>query len=335
VNRRDEVLEALRAADGDAVSGEDLAHRLGISRVAVGKHVSALRAAGYRIDAAAGRGYVLSGIPDAPLPAEVRRHLRSRIWERLEGGGETGSTNADAAALARTGAPHGTAVLASRQTAGRGRLGRSWESPEGGVYVSAVLRPSLPPAALTGMPLAVATGVACELARFGVDAGVKWPNDLRLADGKLAGVLLEISAEADRTVWLVVGVGLNVQRPARPVAGAGYLEDMAPGVGKAEAAAAVLDGIAEGYRMLTEDGFGAVRATFEKRDALAGELVRVTDVGGGLVAEGRAAGVDDEGRLRVRGAGGVVAVVSGDVTLAGGRGAGGRAADGRAVGGGP
>jgi len=328
VNRRDEVLEAIRAANGDAVSGEDLAHRLGISRVAVGKHVSGLRAAGYRVDAITGRGYVLAGVPDAPLPAEVRRYLRSRTWERLEGGGETGSTNADAAALARAGAPHGTAVLASRQTAGRGRLGRSWESPEGGVYVSALLRPSLPPAALTGMPLAVATGVGAELARFGVDAGVKWPNDLLLGARKLAGVLLEISAEADRTAWLVVGVGLNVQRPTRPVEGAAYLEDVATGIGKAEAAAAVLDGIAEGYRMLTGDGFGAVRAAFEKRDALAGGLVCVSDVDGSLVAEGRAAGVDDEGRLRVRGAGGVVAVVSGDVTLAGERGAGERGAGG-------
>lgn len=321
MSRRDEVLEALRDADGRPVSGEDLAQRFGISRVAVGKHVNALRATGYQIAAVQGRGYSLTGVPDVPLPAEVRRELRSTIWQRLEGGGETGSTNADAAALARAGAVHGTAVLASRQTAGRGRLGRSWESPTGGVYVSAVLRPPLAPAALTGMPLAVATGVARALERFGVEAEVKWPNDVRLGGSKLAGVLLEISAEADRTLWLVVGVGLNVVRPANPTGGAAYLADVAPGTGLAAAAAAVLDGISEGYHLLVEEGFGAVRAAFEARDELAGKPVCVRDaVGGAVVAEGRAAGVDASGRLRVRGAGGIVEVVSGDVTLAGDRG---------------
>jgi BirA family transcriptional regulator, biotin operon repressor / biotin---[acetyl-CoA-carboxylase] ligase len=320
VTRRDEVLEALRAADEAGVSGEDLARRLGISRVAVGKHIAGLREAGYRINAVPGRGYTLVGIPDAPLPAEVSLYMRTSNWVRLEGGGVTGSTNADAAALARAGAPHGSAVLASRQTSGRGRLGRSWESPEGGVYVSAVLRPPLPPSALTGLPLAVAVGVAEALARFGVDAGVKWPNDLRLEEGKLAGVLLEMSAEADRTAWVVVGVGLNVRSPASRVDGAAYLEDVAGAVGLAEAAAAVLDGIAEGYRLLVDEGFAAVREVFEARDALAGSVVRVSDADGRLLAEGRAAGVDAEGRLQVTTPGGTVTVAAGDVTLARGTG---------------
>jgi len=317
VSRRNEVLEALRAANGDAVSGEDLAHRLGISRVAVGKHVSALREAGYVVDAVPGRGYALTGVPDEPLPAEVRHHLRTSIWQHLEGGGVTGSTNADAAALARSGAPHGTAVLAARQTAGRGRLGRSWESPAGGVYVSGLLRPSLPPAGLTGLPLAVAVGVAGELSRLGVEAGVKWPNDLRLGEGKLAGVLLEISAEADRTAWVIVGVGLNVSRAGSAVEGATYLEDAAEGVGRARAAAAVLDGIAEGYRLLTEEGFGAIRSRFEARDVLARSAVRVRDVEGRVLVDGRAVGIDEDGRLLVESSGALVPVASGDVTLRG------------------
>ena len=317
MTRRDEVLEALRDAGGGGVSGEELAHRMGISRVAVGKHVAALREAGYRVDAVPGRGYALTGVPDEPLPAEVRHHLRTSLWQRLEGGGVTGSTNADAAALARAGAPQGTAVLASRQTEGRGRLGRSWESPAGGAYVSAVLRPPLPPAALTGLPLAVAVGVAEELSRFGVEAGVKWPNDLRLGDGKLAGVLLEISAEADRTAWVVVGVGLNVSRAGSAVEGAAYLEDAAGAVGRAEAAAAVLDGIAEGYRLLTEEGFGAVRERFEPRDVLARSTVRVRDAEGRVLVDGRAVGVDEEGRLLVETSGALVPVASGDVTLRG------------------
>lgn len=315
MSARDDVLGALRAAGGGTVSGQALAARLSVSRVAVAKHVRALRAAGYAIDALPGRGYTLSGTPDAPLPAEVRPHLTSSLWVRLDGGARTGSTNVDAVTLARAGAPHGTAVLAASQTAGRGRLGRPWESPEGGVYVSALLRPDLPPVALTGMPLAVATGVASALERFGVEALVKWPNDLRWNGAKLAGVLLELSAETDRTEWLVVGVGLNVRRPPRPTPGAAYLEDAASACGRAEAAAAVLDGIAEGYLLLAQDGFAAVRERFGRRDALAGAEVSAWDAQGSLIARGRAEGVDETGRLRVREGGEVVRVVSGDITL--------------------
>jgi BirA family biotin operon repressor/biotin-[acetyl-CoA-carboxylase] ligase len=317
VTRRDEVLEALRDAGESGVSGEEIAHRLAISRVAVGKHVSALREAGYAVDAVPGRGYALRDVPDEPLPAEVRVHLRTSLWQRLEGGGVTGSTNADAAVLARAGVPHGTAVLASRQTEGRGRLGRAWESPPGGVYVSGLLRPSLPPAGLTGLPLAVAVGVAGELSRLGVEAGVKWPNDLLLGEGKLAGVLLEMAAEADRTAWVVVGVGLNVSRAETAVDGAAYLDDVAAGIGRARAAAAVLDGIAEGYRWLTEGDFGAVRGLFEARDVLARSVVRVRDAEGRVIVDGRAVGIDDEGRLLLEASGALVPVAAGDVTLRG------------------
>ncbi len=315
MSRRDDVLEALRSAGEAGVSGEALARDLGVSRMTVSKHVAALRDAGYEVASRPGAGYVLLGVPDAPLPAEVARIVRSE-WARIEGGGVTGSTNTDAAGLARTGAPHATAVLASRQTAGKGRLGRSWESPEGGVYVSAVLRPALVPSALVGLPLAVAVGVAEEVARFGVDATVKWPNDLRTAEGKLGGILLEMAGEADRTEWVVVGVGLNVRSPAVRTPGAAYLADTAATARAPEVAAAVLDGIARGYRMLVDDGFAAVRDAFGRRDALAGTRVRVHDAEGSLRADGLARGIDGDGRLVVETDVGPVAFVTGDVTLA-------------------
>ena len=337
---RETVLEALRDAGAHGVSGEEVARGLDVSRVAVAKHVAGLRDAGYRIESLHGRGYRLLSVPDAPLPAEVRHHLRSGLWVRLEGGGATGSTNVDAARLARDGAPHGTAVLASSQTGGKGRLGRAWESPEGGVYVSAVLRPPLPPAGLTGTPLAVAWGVAAEVGeRFGVSdrVRVKWPNDIRIAGcgsgaigeqgggGKLAGILLEISGEADRTEWVVAGVGVNANRPAQPAPGAAYLSDAhgAPGrVLLAELAAAVLDGIARGYDLLLAEGLAAVTAAIEPLDAVRGEPVVVRDIEGRVLVRGRAEGIDGLGRLLVRDGGSLVPVTAGDVTLAGSTGAG-------------
>jgi BirA family biotin operon repressor/biotin-[acetyl-CoA-carboxylase] ligase len=313
---RSDVLAALRDAGEAGLSGEILAVRLGVSRVAVSKHVSALRELGYEIDALAGRGYHLVSAPDLPLPAEVEPLLRSTFWKRLEGGGETASTNDDARALAAAGAPQGTAVLAARQTSGRGRLGRTWESPQGGVYLSAVLRPNVEPARVASLALAVALGVVIGLERLGVSAQLKWPNDVLLGDKKLAGVLLEMTAEPDKVDRVIAGVGLNVRRPKTPIAeNAAYVSDVVPGVRLAQAAAAELDGIAETYERWCEGGFSAVKAAYEARFSLVGREVRVSDLAGMVRAQGVVTGVDEEGRLLVRDGEELIPVVAGEVTL--------------------
>lgn len=314
--RRAQVLAALRAAGDGGLSGETLAGRLGVSRVAVGKHVAALRELGYAIRATPGSGYRLEAAPDAPLPEEVSPLLRSDLWRELRGGRVTGSTNDDAKALAAAGAAEGTVVLASRQTGGRGRMGRGWESPSGGVYLSVVVRPAVavheaPPLALTA-----ALGVSLGVESLGVSCGVKWPNDVLLGDGKLAGVLLEVAAEADALAWAVVGVGVNVRPAGKRVEGAAYLADaIDPAPGLAAVAAAVLDGLAESYSALTSAGFAAVRDAYARRLALAGRAVVVRDRNGDAVAQGVARGVDEWGRLLVEGSGGTVAVAAGEVTL--------------------
>ena len=313
---RSDVLSALRSAGAAGVSGEALAGKLGVSRVAVGKHVAALRQAGYSIEAVPGTGYRLLATPDAPLPDEVAPLLSSAFWVDLRGGGVTGSTNDDARALAAGGAPEGTVVLASRQTSGRGRLGRDWESPEGGVYLSAVLRPAVTPAAVSSLALAVALGAAHGLETLGFAPCLKWPNDVLLGEDKVAGILLEMTAETDRVDRVVAGVGLNVRRPARHAfEGAAYLSDGEPGVRAPAVAAAVLDGIAAVYASWCADGFAALRDPYAARFALAGRAVSVRDLQGTVRAQGVAVGVDDGGRLLVEERGQVTAVTAGEVTL--------------------
>lgn len=315
MTRRDDVLAALRAAGGGGVSGESLAGDLGVSRVAIAKHVAALRALGYQIEAAPGTGYRLMAVPDAPVPEEIRPRLANPLWVRVEGAPETRSTNDDARALARDGAPEGTAVVAGRQLAGRGRLGRSWASPEGGVYVSAVLRPGVSPADAPSLALAVALGAALGLEGLGARAQLKWPNDLLADGGKLAGVLLEMSAEADRIEWLVAGIGVNVAEPAEPFPGAACLTRQLPSVGRAEVAAAVLDGIAEAYGLWRAEGFSALREAYEDRLALTGREVSVANATGEVLAAGCVTGVDEQGRLVLETTGGTRRVSAGEVTL--------------------
>lgn len=320
MSRRAAILRALREAGSDGISGEALANDLGVSRVAVSKHVSTLREYGYVIDASPGSGYRLESAPDLPLPDEVENLVRDPFWVGFEGGPTTASTNDDAKHLARIGAPDGTAVLAGEQTAGRGRLGRTWSSTAGGVYLSVVLRPHRAPSDVVALPLVISLGVARGLETLGCRPLVKWPNDVWLAGdggpmGKAAGILLEMQAESDCVEWVVAGVGVNVRVEGERVEGAAYVPDQAPQCSTAAVAAAVLDGIAAAYREFSSAGFDALVGEYDRRAMLTGGFVTVREMDGSERASGVVRGVDALGRLLLEGPSGMLAVSTGDVTL--------------------
>ncbi len=317
MSTRDDVLSALRDSGDAGVSGQVVADGLGISRVAVSKHVAALRRAGYEIDAHAGHGYRLIASPALPIPTEVAPLLHDPFWARVEGAEVTGSTNDDARTLAEKGAPEGTVVIAARQTAGRGRFGRTWESPAGGMYASVVLRPQCALSELAPVPLVIAVGVADGLASLGAQPQLKWPNDVLLGGRKVAGVLLEMSGQPDHAEWLVAGIGVNIASEGSVVPeDAGAFTAQLGEVRPAEVAAVILDSIAAAYRQWVVSGFSAAANRFAELDALAGSELAVRDLTGAVVATGVAAGIDDAGRLLLRAAsGGVQRIASGEVTL--------------------
>ncbi|WP_336025054.1 biotin--[acetyl-CoA-carboxylase] ligase [Halobellus salinisoli] len=199
----------LRALSDGPVPGPELAERLDVSRAAVWKQVEALREEGFDIESGEA-GYRVVGVPaygaaaiefglDAPYTVEYH--------ERIE------STNSRARALAEAGETD-VVVAADEQTGGRGRLAREWTAPSGGIWASVLLRPRRPPAEIPLYTLAAAVAVARAAREVGVDARIKWPNDVLVAgdDGeerKLCGVLTEMEGEADRVSWLIVGIGVN------------------------------------------------------------------------------------------------------------------------------
>jgi len=314
-DRRAAVLRALRDHPS-GVSGEVLASAIGISRVAIRKHMEALRESGYEIEARAGEGYTLVSSPDSPLPLEVAPLLTVPFAARLEGGRVTGSTNDDARTLALEGAPEGTVVLAERQTAGRGRLGREWASPPGGVYASIVLRPKVETPEAIVLPLVVGLGVARGLDSLGARTLLKWPNDLLAEDGrKVAGVLLEGLSEGWLISWIIAGIGVNVRSTTGPEGSTSVDELSGRTASLAVVAAAVLDGVAQSYRSWQTHGFSPLREEYESRSYLAGRPVRVSDAAGRIMAEGTACGIDAQGRLLVETATGTVPIAAGDVTL--------------------
>ncbi|AEH37114.1 biotin--[acetyl-CoA-carboxylase] ligase [Halopiger xanaduensis] len=201
------ILEAI--ADGP-VSGPDLAASLEVSRAAVWKHVDELREAGFEIDSGPG-GYELATVPEFGGEA-VEYDLEAPF--SVEYHDAIGSTNDRARELAVEGASD-VVVLADEQTGGRGRLEREWAAPSGGIWTSVVNRPAIAPARAPLYTLAASVATARAAREAGVDARIKWPNDVVVPVGdegdyrKLAGILTEMEGETDRVAWLVVGIGVN------------------------------------------------------------------------------------------------------------------------------
>lgn len=313
-SRRAEVVATLVRAGGGFVSGERIAQALGISRTAVAKHVEALREQGYRIESANRKGYRLLSLPEDIVPTEVERLVTDPFWNRFEGGLATGSTNDDCKALAREGVPEGAVVIAAEQSAGRGRLGRQWVSPRGGAYFSALLRPPLAAADTPPLALVCSLGVALALEAAGAPVMLKWPNDIYLGWRKLGGVLLEMSAEADKVEWVVVGCGVNVRRVPGLASDVAVLEEVAA-MSPAEVVALALDGMAQAYREFLRAGLSGLLRQYEQRHLLTGREVSVRDLAGATVVRGEAMGVDGMGRLLVLTGDGPVALSAGEVTL--------------------
>jgi BirA family biotin operon repressor/biotin-[acetyl-CoA-carboxylase] ligase len=226
VSTRQALLQALSAAGGSYVSGQQLAETLGVSRAAVHKAAAALTAQGYALEAAPRRGYRLAGgdpfcteaIGDYPAPIY--------LYDTLE------SSNRTAKLLALDGAPHGTLVLTAHQSAGRGRLGRKFESPAGkGVYCSVLLRPEMPAANAQTATISAAVAVCRAVKKLcGLELAVKWVNDLYYQGRKVCGILTEAGTdlESGQLEWLVVGIGLNLTSTAAdwPEQGMQQLHDL-------------------------------------------------------------------------------------------------------------
>jgi len=294
------------------VSGPEFAQAEDVSRAAVWKQIEGLRDAGFAIEST-DEGYEVADTPefggdtvafglDAPYDVEFHESI--------------GSTNERATELAAEGVAD-VAVVADEQTGGRGRLDREWSAPSGGVYVSTVLRPDVPPAhaPIFTLAAAVATTRACREA--GVHATIKWPNDvLVVGDGgsaeaestpgrgghKLAGILTEMEGEADRVNWLVVGIGVNANVDA---------DDLPPGatshreqIGDVDRRV-FLQRVLEEFHDLAESPETVLDEWREYAETI-GQQVRV-ETGSGVI-EGEAVDVEfpgalvvetDEGRERV------------------------------------
>lgn len=207
-----ELLAALRSAEG-FVSGQELCDKFGVSRTAVWKSIQKLKAEGYQIEAVPNKGYCLTGVADI-LNKEELENLRNTEWtgNKVVYFEVTDSTNIQAKRLGEEGWPHGTLVVAGRQEAGRGRRGRTWESPgHTGVFMTVLLRPSFLPGQASMLTIVAAMAVTKAVrVKYGLDVQIKWPNDIVLNGRKICGILTEMNTEIDAINYVVIGIGINV-----------------------------------------------------------------------------------------------------------------------------
>ncbi|TKR27925.1 biotin--[acetyl-CoA-carboxylase] ligase [Natronomonas salsuginis] len=270
---RRRILESLSEAP---VSGPTLADELDVSRAAVWKHIEALRERGFEIDSRED-GYVLLGTPEFG-GASVEYGLDAPF--DIEYHDSIGSTNDRARELAAAGESN-VAVLADEQIGARGRLDREFSSPSGGIWISFVCRPDLPPAQAPIYTLAAAVATTEVLHDVGVDAGIKWPNDVLVDGEKLVGILTEMEGEADRVSWIVVGIGINANVDADAVPDtATTIRELIGDVDRAALTRALIERFEE-LRNAPESVLSAWRDTA----TTLGQRVRVETPGGDVVGE--------------------------------------------------
>lgn len=316
--------EILRALKKDSyTSGEQLAKSLGITRTTIWKHIKNLRQKGYQIHSSPRLGYRLEQAPDILTPAEIQLDLSTRRFGRsVHYFEQLASTQDEARQLAENGAEEGTLVVAEAQVAGRGRRGRHWLSPQGmGIYLSLILRPDLEPFKIAQVPIVVGIGVCESISEItDLRPRIKWPNDVLLQGKKVAGILVEMSADPERVHYLILGIGINVNTPASV-----FHDDLQqPATSLSEIAGrevnrrtllqALLANLEALYDEFKLAGFVVFRERLQRWDQTIESWVKITDSSGSFW--GYALDIDEDGALVVRDKQDKVRrILAGDATL--------------------
>jgi len=297
---RDSLLRALDGKPGQAVSGEQLARRLGVSRTTVWKQIKLFKSLGLPIESTGRHGYLLKAPFDRSLIS-----YRAPAWIQPHYQVSTASTQTLAKAGAAAGLPEGHLWMAEIQTKGRGRLDRLWDSGYGGLWFSLLLRPEISPR--RAAPITLYSGLCLREAIqkvYKVQAKLKWPNDVMVQSGKhwkkCAGILTEMSGQIDRTDWLVVGAGVNVTNTLpgdlSPLAASLYALT-GEVLERSRLLDAFLASFHAGYSRFCEQGFAPFCESYWKNFMVPGRKVRLKTSAGDV--SGRAVGVDASGGIMI------------------------------------
>ncbi len=312
---KNKILDILKFANG-YISGESISERLGISRAAVWKHIKSLRENGCEIQSVTNRGYRLVSSPDMITESGIQNGLNTEfIGRNIFYYDETDTTNERA--KANSSAPDGSVFIAEVQTHGKGSRGKGWTSPKGtGIWHSILLKPDIAPMEVSQITLVAGLAV-CKA--VGLDAKIKWPNDIVIGSKKLCGILTEMSAEMDMVNYVVCGIGVNVNMESFDSEIAHRATSMYIESGKKycrnEIIAKLLNSFEYYYEKFLEGGLDAILDEYKRNCVTIGKEVSV--IFKKETVRGKAVDVDRGGALIVETIDGVIHVNSGEVSVRG------------------
>lgn len=318
------ILRILLKAKNQAISGEAIAHELGISRVAVWKRLESLEKEGFEFEAVRHEGYVMVQTPRVLHEDFLQVHLQSLgVKEELFFYPTIDSTNIEAHRLLASGIKDPAVVIARTMSAGKGRLGRKWISDDtGNIYSSFIFKPNLPPGELQLFPLWIGLSLCHWIKEdFGIMTSLKWPNDLLWQKRKLGGILIEATYDADATRELIVGIGFNVNTHFN-----NWPEEIVPKIASLSLAKGASQDLhhvtARFIQVIFQSYDHFMSGKFQKNfwewwpmfDALEGQTITVKSSSQTL--EGVASGITPQGQLRLKLSNGSETIIhAGDVSI--------------------
>lgn len=302
------VLEILQRAAAP-VSGETISSELGVTRSAVWKNIKELCQMGYDIQSSQKEGYKLLHSSTKLLPYEIQKNLETRvIGSRFRYFDHTPSTNSMGKQLCADGDPgrlHGTVIVAEEQTGGVGRMGRTWISPAGGIWITIILKPHVPVDHIFMITMAGSLAVARAIRKeFGLGALIKWPNDIFIGKKKIGGLLLEMAAEADTVHYCLVGIGIDVNNPVKDFAAdlqrdiTSISAELGHEVDRASFLARILKEFENRYLLVESGEYEAVTQEWKSLSATLENRVQIRTLKNSF--EGEAIDIDEFGALIVR-----------------------------------
>lgn len=317
------VLTFLQTHNTEYLSGQDLSDVLRISRVAIWKHIKKIQELGYIVESKQKLGYKLISNSDALLPWEITRGLKTKvIGQQAYYFDSINSTQIQALKMAADPKNNGAVIVSEKQTGGKGRTGRKWISPKGGIWFSVILYPRFDISMTTLFPIGAALALSIALEKtLKISPELKWPNDVTIKGKKLAGLLVDASFESNRVENLVLGIGINFNVDAKQIEkklkntpnfyGVASLSEQKKKVKPVELVQSFLAELEKIFQMLNSRETKKIISEWTRRSSTIGMNVEI-DTSDGKV-KGKAIKIDDDGALIVAKGNSTERIVAGDV----------------------
>jgi len=317
------VLAFLKTHNTEYLSGQDLSDVLRISRVAVWKHIKKIQSLGYAVESKQKEGYKLTKNSDLLLPWEIISGIKTKqLGQQAYYFDVVDSTQNQALKMADESKNHGTVIIAEKQTRGKGRSGRKWISPKGGIWISIILQPKFDISIITLFPIAASLALSYAIEKtYKIIPELKWPNDVTIKGKKLAGMLVDASIESNRIESVVLGVGINFNINVKEIEkilkntpnyyGIASLNEQKNKSTQIELVQSFLLELEKIYELLNTKQIKKIISEWTKRSSTIGKNVEINTINGKI--KGEAIKIYNDGSLLIKTEQGTNRIISGDI----------------------